>query len=77
MDRMTGQPSETGTWTRRMRDIIGPRSAWLAWGLWLLVILIDVLGFGLMLANDSLSTRAWLGHHLTQLRSWPLRPLEQ
>jgi hypothetical protein len=66
MDRMTGQPLETGAWTRRMLDRIGPRSAfWLAWGLWLLVILMDVLGFGLMLASGSMSTREWLGHHLT------------
>jgi hypothetical protein len=37
MDRMTGEPSETGAVKGPGRDRIGPRSAsWLAWGLWLL-----------------------------------------
>jgi hypothetical protein len=66
MDQMTGEPSETGAAQGTRRDRISRRSAfWLAWGLWLLVILLEVLGFALKLANDSLSTREWLGHHLT------------
>ena len=66
MDQMTGELSETGAAKGPRRESIGRRTAfWLAWGLWLLVILLDVLGFGLKLANDSLSTREWLGHHLT------------
>jgi uncharacterized membrane protein YhaH (DUF805 family) len=66
MDGMAGELSETGAAQGPRRDRIGRRSAfWLAWGLWLLVILLDVLGFALKLANHSLSTREWLGHHLT------------
>jgi hypothetical protein len=66
MDGMTGEAWEAGARKRPRRDRMRPRSAsWLAWGLWLLVILIDVLGFALKLANDTLSTHQWLGHHLT------------
>jgi hypothetical protein len=66
MDQMTGELSETGATKGPRREHIGRRTAfWLAWSLWLLVILLNVLGFGLKLANDSLSTREWLGHHLT------------
>jgi hypothetical protein len=66
MDQMTGEPSETGAAEGPRRNRISRRSAfWLAWGLWLLVVLLEVLGFALKLANDSLSTREWLGHHLT------------
>jgi len=64
MDQMTAESSQTAAEGPR-RGRIGPRSAWLAWGLWLLVILMDVLGFGLMLASGSMSPREWLGHHLT------------
>jgi uncharacterized membrane protein YhaH (DUF805 family) len=66
MDQMTGAPSETGAAKGPRRDRISRRSAFLlAWGLWLLVILLEVLSFALKFANDSLSTREWLGHHLT------------
>ena len=57
MDRRTGQPSEAGAVQGPRRDRIGPQSAsWVAWGLWLLVVLVEVLGIAFMLGNDALST---------------------
>src|SRR4029453_1580670 len=57
MDRRTGQPSETGARKGRRRDRIGPPSAsWVAWGLWLLVVLVEVLLIAFLLGNDALST---------------------
>jgi hypothetical protein len=61
MDPRTGEPSETGAVGPR-RDRISPRSAsWVAWGLWLLVVLAEVLGIAFLLANDALSTRELIG----------------
>jgi hypothetical protein len=49
------------------RDRIGPQSAsWVAWGLWLLVVLVEVLGIAFMLGNDALTS-----HELTSgLATW-------
>jgi hypothetical protein len=61
MDPRMGEPSETGAVGPR-RDRISPRSAsWVAWGLWLLVVLAEVLGIAFLLANDALSTRELIG----------------
>jgi hypothetical protein len=40
-------------------------ATWLPWGLWLLVVLVDMLAFGFLLSNDALSTRQRLGHLVT------------
>jgi hypothetical protein len=57
MDRRTGQPSETGAVQGPRRDRIGPWSAaWVAWSLWLLVVLVEVLLIAFLLGNDALST---------------------
>jgi hypothetical protein len=62
MDRRTGEPSETGAVKGPRRDRISPRSAsWVAWGLWLLVVLAEVLGIAFLLANDALSIRELIG----------------
>jgi hypothetical protein len=67
MDRRTGQPSETGAVQGPRRDRIGPPSAsWVAWGLWLLVVLVEVLGIAFLLGNDALTS-----HELTSgLATW-------
>ena len=52
MDRRTGQPSEAGAVQEPRRARIGPQSAsWVAWGLWLLVVLVEVLGIAFMVGN--------------------------
>jgi hypothetical protein len=61
MDRMMGEHSGTGAAKGPRRDRIGPRWAfWLAWGLWLLVVLDEVLVIAFLLADDALSTREWI-----------------
>jgi hypothetical protein len=58
MDRKTGEPSPPSVVQSARHDRIGPHSAsWLAWGLWLLVVLAEGLVIGFLLANDGLSTR--------------------
>ena len=58
MDRKTGEPSPPSVVQAARHDRIGPHSAsWLAWGLWLLVVLAEGLVIGFLLANDGLSTR--------------------
>jgi hypothetical protein len=57
MDRTTGEPSPPSVAKSPRRDRIGPRPAsWLAWGLWLLVVLIEGLVVVFVLANDAIST---------------------
>src|SRR4029450_11073268 len=67
MDRRTRQPSETGAVQGPRRGRIDPQSpSWVAWGLWLLVVLAGVLLTAFLLANDALST-----HELTtDLATW-------
>jgi hypothetical protein len=58
MDRTIGEPSPPRVVRSPRSDRIGPRSSsWLAWGLWLLVVLAEGLVIGFLLANDRLSTR--------------------
>jgi hypothetical protein len=58
MDRTTGEPSPPSVVKSPRPDRIRPRSAsWVAWGLWLLVVLIEGLVIAFLLANDGLSTR--------------------
>jgi hypothetical protein len=58
MDYTTGEASETGAVKGPRRDRTRSRSAsWLAWGLWLLVVLVWGLVLGFLLANDGLTTR--------------------
>ena len=60
MDHTTGEPSPPSVAKSPRRDRIGPRPAsWLAWGLWLLVVLVWGLVVALLLANDALSTHEW------------------
>jgi hypothetical protein len=57
MDRRTGQPSASGAVKGPRRDRIGPRSAsWAAWGLWLLVVLVEGLVIAFQMANEALPT---------------------
>jgi hypothetical protein len=58
MDRTIGEPSPPRVVKSPRSDRIGPSStSWLAWGLWLLVVLAEGLVIGFLLANDGLSTR--------------------
>jgi hypothetical protein len=58
LDDMTAQPPESGAVQPRRDDRMRRRSAsWLAWGLWLLVVLVWGLVIGFLLANDGLTTR--------------------
>jgi hypothetical protein len=58
MDYTTGEASETGAVKGPRRDRTRSRSAsWLAWGLWLLVVLVWGLVIAFLLANDGLTTR--------------------
>jgi hypothetical protein len=58
MDYMTGEASETGAVNGPRRDRTRSRStSWLAWGLWLLVVLVWGLVIAFLLANDGLTTR--------------------
>src|SRR5215216_4010744 len=66
MDHLTGQPSDTGPVERPKPDRVDPSSGRLAWGLWLLVVLVEGLEIAFMLGNDALST-----HELTSgLATW-------
>jgi hypothetical protein len=58
MDRTIGEPSPPSVVKSLRRDRLRPRStSWLAWGLWLLVVLVWGLVLGFLLANDGLTTR--------------------
>jgi hypothetical protein len=58
MDYMAGEASETGAVKGPRRDRTRSRStSWLAWGLWLLVVLVWGLVIAFLLANDGLTTR--------------------
>jgi hypothetical protein len=58
MDYTTGEASETGAGKGPRRDRTRSRSAsWLAWGLWLLVVLVWGLVIAFLLANEGLTTR--------------------
>jgi hypothetical protein len=68
MDHMTAQPSDTRAVARPRRDRVDPRPASrLAWGLWLLVVLIEGLLVAFLLGNDALSAREWIGALATWL----------
>jgi hypothetical protein len=58
MDHLTAQPSDTGPVEGPKPDRVDPSSPGrLAWGLWLLVVLVWGLVIGFLLANDGLTTR--------------------
>jgi hypothetical protein len=58
MDYMAGEASETGAVKGPRRDRTRSRStSWLAWGLWLLVVLVWGLVIAFLLANEGLTTR--------------------
>jgi hypothetical protein len=66
MDDLTGDPSAAGAVKGSRRDRVGPWSAsWLAWALWLLVVLVNALVAVLLLRGDTLSGEQWLGHVVT------------
>jgi hypothetical protein len=57
MNRATGAPPPPGVVKSPRRNRLGPRRAsWLAWGLWLLVVLVEVSVVALLLGNHALST---------------------
>jgi hypothetical protein len=61
MDHLTAQPSGTGPVERPKPDRVDSSSSGrLAWGLWLLVVLVEGLVIGFLLANDGLTTRELL-----------------
>jgi hypothetical protein len=67
MDRLTAQPSDTGPVEGPKPDRVDPSSSGrLAWGLWLLVVLVEGLVIGFLLANDGLTTRELI----TALATW-------
>jgi hypothetical protein len=67
MDRLTAQPSDTGPVEGPKPDHVDPSSSGrLAWGLWLLVVLVEGLVIGFLLANDGLTTRELI----TALATW-------
>jgi hypothetical protein len=58
MDEMTVEPSDTGPVEGPKPARVDPRpSVRLAWGLWLLVVLVEGLVIAFLLANDGLTTR--------------------
>src|SRR5215218_8112768 len=58
MDHMTVEPSGTSAVEGPKRDRVDPRSpVRLAWGLWLLVVLVEGLVVAFQLANEALTTR--------------------
>jgi hypothetical protein len=57
MDHLTAQLSDTGPVERPKPDRVDPSSGRLAWGLWLLVVLVEGFVIGFLLANDGLTTR--------------------
>jgi len=58
MDYTTGEASEIGAVKEARHDRTRSRStSWLAWGLWLLVVLVWGLVIAFLLANDGLTTR--------------------
>jgi hypothetical protein len=58
MDERTVGPSDAGAVEGPKPDRVDPRSsAGLAWGLWGLVVLVEGLVIGFLLANDGLTTR--------------------
>jgi hypothetical protein len=58
MDHLTVEPSDTGPVEGPKPDRVDPRSSRrFAWGLWLLVVLVEGLVLALHLSNDALSTR--------------------
>jgi hypothetical protein len=58
MDKMTVEPSATAPVEGPKPDRVDPRpSVRLAWGLWLLVVLVEGLVIAFLLANDGLTTR--------------------
>jgi hypothetical protein len=62
MNRTTGESAPPSVTKSPRRDRIGSRPAsWLASGLWLLVILIEVLVAALLRGNDAFSTHQWIG----------------
>jgi hypothetical protein len=66
MDHMTAQPSDARAVKRPRRDGVDPRpGSWLAWGLWLLVVLIQGLLVAFWLGTHALSAREWAGALLT------------
>ena len=61
MDHMTAEPSDTDPVEGPKPDRADPRSsARLAWGLWLLVVLVEGLVLALHLGNDALTARELL-----------------
>jgi hypothetical protein len=67
MDHLTAQPSDTGPVEGPKPDRVDPSSSGrLAWGLWLLVVLVEGLVIGFLLANDGLTTRELI----TALATW-------
>jgi hypothetical protein len=67
MDHLTAQPSDSRPVEGPKPDRVDPRSpVRLAWGLWLLVVLVEGLVIGFLLANDGLTTRELI----TALATW-------
>ena len=61
MDHLTAQPSGTGPVEGPKPDRVDPSSSGrLAWGLWLVVVLVEGLVIGFFLANNGLTTRELL-----------------
>ena len=61
MDHLTAQPSGTGPVEGPTPDRVDPSSSGrLAWGLWLVVVLVEGLVIGFLLANNGLTTRELL-----------------
>jgi hypothetical protein len=62
MNHLTAQSSDTQAVEGRKGDRVDSRSASrLAWGLWLLVVLVEGLLVAFLLGNDALSAREWIG----------------
>jgi hypothetical protein len=61
MDHLASKPPDAGPVERPKPDRVDPSSSGrLAWGLWLLVVLVEGLVIGFLLANDGLTTRELL-----------------
>jgi hypothetical protein len=68
MDHLTVEPADAQAIERPRRDRVHPRpSSGLAWGLWLLVVLVEGLVVAFLLKSDALSAHEWVGALATWL----------
>jgi hypothetical protein len=76
MDERTVGPSDAGAVGPTPDRVDARSSVRLAWGLWGLVVLVEGLVIGFLLANDGLTTRELRAGLATWGPFWPSQPWE-